>query len=285
MKIRISTDSTSDIPRSLCRELDISVIPLTIIAGDKEYHDGCDITPDEFYPIIDASEKLPSSSQVSPYLYTELYENTWREGYTDLIHTALNSKGSATWQNAVQMRDAFYEAHPEAVGKFAIHIIDSLTYSMCYGWAVVEAARMAKNGAGVDEIIAGIRDWLDNYKVIFIPLNLRCVKKSGRISAASALVGDIVGVKPLITFENGESKIIAKTRGSKKAISATVEKCASEIKPGTPYIVARGSDMTAFENFKNACATKLGEPALEFPLGCIIAINTGPQVLGIIYRS
>ena len=284
MKVKISTDSTADIPLSLRDELGISVIPMTIISGDTEYKDGYDISPDEFYPIIDASEKLPSSSQAAPYLYTELFERTWREGYTDIIHTSVNSKGSATWQNAVQMRDAFYEAHPEAREKFNIHIIDSRTYSMCYGWAVIQAARMAAEGADVQEIIHWIQDWLDNLRVIFVPLNLRCVKKSGRVTAAAAIVGDLVGVKPLITFENGDSKIISKVRGTKRAISAMVEKCAAERRPGTPYIIARGSDLEQYGIFRDACKTALGDPVLEYPLGCIISINTGPQVLGILYR-
>jgi DegV family protein with EDD domain len=284
MRIKISTDSTADIPLSLREELGIAVIPITIIAGDREYRDGYDITPDEFYPIIDSSEKLPSSSQATPYMYTELFEQVWREGYTDLIHTSVNSKGSASCQNAVHMRDAFYEAHPEARGHFNIHIIDSQTYSMCYGWAVIQAARMAAEGADAEDIIRQIRDWLDNLRVIFVPLNLRCVKKSGRVSAAAAIVGGLVGVKPLITFENGDSKVIAKVRGTKKAIATLVEKCAAERRPGTPYIIARGNDLEQYGIFRDACKATLGEPALEFPLGCVISINTGPQVLGILYR-
>ena len=76
-KIKIATDSTADIPKSFCEELNISVLPLTILDGEKEYRDGVDITPAEFYKIIDASKKLPVSSQVTSVLYSELFEKTY----------------------------------------------------------------------------------------------------------------------------------------------------------------------------------------------------------------
>ena len=148
-KIKISTDSTSDIPASFRQELNISVLPLTILADGKEYRDGVDITPQEFYKILDEAEVLPVSSQVHASEYLELYRQVSEEGYTDLIHVSLNGKGSGTYQAAVMTRDMFREEHPEA--KLNIHIIDSRTYSMGYGMAVVEAARMARSGAAPAE--------------------------------------------------------------------------------------------------------------------------------------
>ena len=80
-KIKIGTDSTADIPKPFCEELNISVLPLSILAGEKEYQDGVDITPSEFYRIIDESKVLPVSSQVASVLYSELFEETWKAGY------------------------------------------------------------------------------------------------------------------------------------------------------------------------------------------------------------
>ena len=145
-KIKIATDSTADIPKSFCEELNISVLPLTILAGEKEYRDGVDITPSEFYRIIDESKKLPVSSQVATVLYSDLFEETWKAGYTDLIQVTLNSKGSGTYQAAVLSRNLFFEKHPEAKEQLAIHIIDSKTYSMGYGIPVIEGAQLVKAG-------------------------------------------------------------------------------------------------------------------------------------------
>ena len=285
-KIKISTDSTADIPQSFCEELNISVLPLTVVADEKEYRDGVDITPQEFYRIIDTSKKLPVSSQVASILYTELFEETWKAGYTDLIQVTINSKGSGTYQAAVLSRDLFYEEHPEAKEQLSIHIIDSQTYSMAYGIGVIEGAQMVRQGASVAEVIAHIEEWLAHTRPLFVPLNLRCVKKSGRISPAAAFAGDAIGLKPLITFEAGEAKIIGKVRGERKAISALVEQCQKERRPGTNYALVYGSNQEAFRALKEACAQIMDQPPIaEYPVGCVIAINTGPDMIGILYRT
>ena len=285
-KIKIATDSTADIPKRFCEELNISVLPLTVLANEKEYRDGMDITPQEFYRIIDESKKLPISSQVASVLYIELFEDTWKAGYTDLIQVTVNSKGSGTYQAAVLSRNLFYEDHPEAKEQLAIHIIDSKTYSMAYGIGVIEGAQMVRDGASVENVIAYIQEWLEHTRPVFIPLNLRCVKKSGRISPAAAFVGDAIGLKPLITFEDGEAKIIGKARGERKAITALVEQCQKERRPGTNYALVYGNNAEAFTALKEACAQTMDKPPIaEYPVGCVIAINTGPDMVGILYRT
>ena len=285
-KIKIATDSTADIPKSFCEELNISILPLTVLANEKEYRDGVDITPQEFYKIIDESKKLPVSSQVASVLYTELFEETWKSGYTDLIQVTINSKGSGTYQAAVLSRSLFYEEHPEAEEQLAIHIIDSKTYSMAYGIGVIEGAQMVLSGASVDEVISHIHEWLEHTRPIFIPLNLRCVKKSGRISPAAAFVGDAIGLKPLITFEDGEAKIIGKARGEHKAITALMDQCQKERRPGTNYALVYGNNAEAFTALKEACSQRMDKPPIaEYPVGCVIAINTGPDMVGILYRT
>ena len=285
-KIKISTDSTADIPKALCDRFNISVLPLTIIHEDKEYKDGVDISPEDFYAILDTAETLPVSSQVSVEMYTELFNNCRNEGYSDLIHITINSKGSGTYQAAELAKTLFFESYPEAVEDFRIHIIDSKTYSMAYGIPVIEGAQLIQNGASVAEVIDHIEEWLNHARPVFIPLNLKCVKKSGRISPAAAFVGDVIGLKPLITFEDGEAKIISKVRGDNNAISSIVERCLSERKPGTNYALVYGNNKGAFSKLKSACEEAFDIPPIaEYQVGCVIGINTGPNMIGILYRT
>lgn len=285
MHIRISTDSTADIPVALREELNIEVLPLAILADGREFCDGYDITPREFYPYLETSEKLPTSSQVNPYLYRQLFEKCYAEGCTDLIHVSLNSNASATWQGAMNARACFYEDHPEAEGALRIHIIDSKTYSIVYGCAVIEAARMAQAGATPEAIIAAIKDHLAHARVLLVPMELKWVRKSGRISSAAALIGDAMGIKPIITFENGETKTLAKVRGRKKAAAALIEMCKNERQAGTPYHIACGANDQSRRSFREACIQSFGEaPELDVELGCVISINVGPDYLGILYR-
>lgn len=285
-KIKIATDSTSDLPKELAEQWNITVLPLTIIAGDKQYRDGCDLTTEEFYELLERSDKLPTTSQLPPYAYADLFEQTWRDGYTDLIQICINAKGSATWQSAVQARNNFFEEHPEAKGQYEIHVIDSRTYSMAYGMAVLQAGRLAAQGASLDEILAAIHEWLDHARPMFVPLTLRYVKKSGRVSAAAAFVGEALGLKPAITFENGESKVVTKIRGEQRAVAGLMEIVKRERKPGTPYVLVYGNNPEQAEKLRQACREQLDQPPeFEYPVGCIISINTGPNMIALIYRT
>ncbi len=284
-KVKISTDSTADIPVKLREKLEIGMVPMTIITDEREYLDGVDLEPEEFYELLVNSEKLPSTSQVRASFYNDLFEETWRDGYTDLVHVTVNGKGSGTYQAGMLARDMFFEEHPEAKENFNIHLIDSGTYSMAYGWAVVEAAQKVQQDVDVTEIIAGIEDWLANVRILFVPLTLKYVKKSGRVSAAAAFVGDALGLKPIITFEDGESKVLSKVRGEAKTMAAVLDLAKKEKKDGTPYLLVYGSAPESYAKFKKMVVKEFGKPALEYPVGSVISLNSGPDVFAIMYRK
>ena len=283
--VKFSTDSAADIPASLREELDIQVLPFPIVMGDKELADGFDFTPEEFYDMLLAAPHIPTHAALNPYLFTEVFEAAYEAGYTDLIHTSINSKGSATCSNAFQARGDFYRDHPEAKETFHIHIIDALNYTMGYGWAVVQGARMAAEGVSPQAIVDFIQDWVDHVRVIFSPLDLRFAKKSGRVSAAAAFVGEALGLKPVMTFTDGESKILSKVRGEKAVAVKLAEMCKNERRAGTPYLIIRGNNEEQSEKLLELCRQELGEdPALSYRIGGVIAINAGPNLIGMIYR-
>ena len=233
-----------------------------------------------------AAPQIPTHAQLNPYVFTEIFEAAYEEGYTDLIHTSINSKGSATCSNAFQARGDFYRDHPDAEETFHIHIIDALNYTMSYGWPVVQGAKMASEGAQPREIVDFIQDWMDHVRVIFAPLDLRFAKKSGRVSAAAAFVGEALGLKPVMTFTGGESKILAKVRGEKAVVAKLVELCKSERRPGTPYLMIQGNNPDQSGKLLEACRNELGEePVLSYHIGGVIAINAGPNLVGVIYRT
>ena len=284
--IKFITDSASDIPAAVRDELGIQVLPFPIAMGDQEYEDGFDFTPQEFYSMLLAAPQIPTHAQLTFYVFSQCFEAAWKDGYTDLIYTAINSKGSSTCQNAIQARAEFYEDHPEARDAFRIHIIDSKLYTMGYGWAVIQGAKMAIQGAEADAIAAYIQDWVDHVRVIFAPLDLRFAKKSGRVSAAAAFVGEALGLKPIMTFEDGESKTLSKVRGEKNVISSLVELCKQEREAGTPYLLIRANNAEQSDKLLEACRQELGEaPALEYYIGGVISINAGPNLVGLIYRA
>ena len=234
-----------------------------------------------------SAAQIPTHAQLNPFVFSQCFQEAFQEGCRCLIYTAINSKGSATYQNAVQAREEFYEDYPEAEGTFHIHILDSHTYTMGYGWAVVQGARMARDGANEEEILTYLRDWIDHARVIFAPLDLRFAKKSGRVSAAAAFMGDALGLKPIMTFENGDSKVLSKVRGEKNnVVPALLELCRKTRKPGTPYLVIEGNNREQAARLEAESGKVLGESAeMTYSIGGVIAINAGPNLIGLVYRE
>ena len=284
-RIKFLTDSAADIPAGLREEYSIQVLPFPIAMGERELRDGFDFTPQEFYDMLLAAPKIPTHSQLTSFVFEEIFEQALEEGYTDLIYTAINSKGSSTCQNAFQARDDFYRRHPEAKDKLDVQVIDAKTYTMGYGWAVVQGARMAAQGAEPQAVVDAIQDWVDHVRVVFAPLDLRFAKKSGRISAAAAFMGEALGLKPIMTFTDGESKILSKVRGERSVVSGLAGMCKKERRADSPYLLIRGNNGEQAEKLLEACRQELGEePALVFPIGGVISINAGPNLIGLVYR-
>ena len=282
--IKFVTDSAADIPPALQRELNIQVLPFSIVMNDQEYQDGVDFQPQAFYQELLAAPQIPTHSQLTPVVFEQLYAGALAEGVTDLIYVAINAKGSSTYENAVMMRETFLAEHPGC--GMNIHVLDSKTYTMCYGYAVVLGAQRAKAGAGLEEVLSVVRDWLDHVGLVFAPYDLKFAKKSGRVSAAAAFLGEALGLKPLMTFLEGESTVLSKVRGEKGVIPAQIALVKEEMEPGSPYLCILGSAAEHNEELVSACEDAFGCPcAMRYYIGGVIAINAGPNLVGIIYRK
>ena len=285
-KIQIVTDSACDIPKELEERHHIRILPFSILAGEESFVERQDFTNEEFYRLLETSPKIPSTAQYTAMQFLELYEESFGAGYTDLIYTSINAKGSSTNSNAHMARDQFFEAHPEAKGEFEIYIVDSQTYSMGYGYPVIEAAKKAEKGAQPGEIVAYLEDWFNCCRVIFAPYTLEYVKKSGRVSCAAAFVGELMGLKPLISFEDGEAVIFGKVRGEKAVVPALVKKTRQEIIPHTPYVILYGSAPEYGEQLAAELEKELGYPCeMKAPIGAAISINAGPKVAAVVFRG
>lgn len=284
-RIKFVTDSAADIPAQLRQELEIQVLPFPIAAGDREYRDGVDMPPQEFYKLLLSLPQIPTHAQLTGYVFQQCFEQAYAQGYDHLIYTSINSKASSTYHNSLQARDEFFEDHPEAREKFQITIIDSKIYTMGYGYAVVEGVRMARGGAAPQEIEAFIRDWTEHVRVLFVPYDLKFAKKSGRISAAAAFVGEALGLKPIMTFEDGDSKIVTKVRGEKNVVPTLLDICKKEREEGSPYLIIRADRPDQADLLCAEATAQLGQaPAMDFYIGGVISINAGPNLAGIVYR-
>ena len=284
-KIRIMTDSAADIPPETAEALDIQVLHFPVIINDQEFYDGLSFTPQEFYEILRKEEKIPTHAQITPMQFVELYWDIYQQGYTDLIFTSINAKGSATNANAHHAVGLFHEEHPEAAG-MNIVIIDSKTYTYAYGYAVVEAAKLRDQGKSVQEITDFIQDWVDRNRILCAPYSLKFTRKSGRVNATAAFLGDAIGLKPIISFPDGDNVILSKVRGEKAVIPAMLKMAEAEMDPDAPYFIIQAGLEDKNRQMTEEAEKRFGRPCeCGFYIGPAIAINVGPDFVGIMYRK
>ena len=124
-KIKLITDSTSDIPLPVAEELGIDVLSIMLSVNGGSYAEQRDLSTDEFYDLLVQSDELPTTSQITSFTYEEKFKEYLDAGYTDVICVTINSKGSATHQNAQMAKAALYDNYPMAQEQMRIHIIDS----------------------------------------------------------------------------------------------------------------------------------------------------------------
>ena len=204
MSVRIIADSTADVDVSVKNR--ITVVPLTVHFGDEEYIDGVTITHKEFYEKLIESDVLPSTSQATPAVFTEVFEKVAEAGDTAVVLT-IASKLSGTYQSAVIAA----EEHPDR-----IFVVDTQTVAIGSGILVELALRLADSGMEAQEIALRLERERENVRLVALLDTLEYLKRGGRISKAVAFAGGILSIKPVICVEDGEIKMLGKARGSKQ---------------------------------------------------------------------
>jgi len=277
--IKIITDSTADIPKHFAEEYNITVVPLTVHFGDEAYKDWYDLSSEKFFAKLAESEVMPTTSQVPPSAFEQVFREEIQK-YDTIICFTISSKASGTYQSAVIARDMVLE---EQEGD--IEIIDSMSFCYGYGIAVVEAARMAKAGKSKAEIMDKIRYLLENTDAYFIVDTLEYLKRGGRINMASAVIGSILNIKPILSIKDGLVVPVDKVRGSKKVIPKMIEmikKGNYDVKGKTVALV-HGAVPEKLAELKQELEAQFGISHFEISeVGCVVGAHSGPGILGVV---
>jgi len=281
-KIKLITDTASDLPLKQAEEAGIELLSFSISLGGESYQEQRDLSKEEFFDMMAHSDEMPSTSQITAFTFREVFQKYYEQGFTDLIYVSINAGGSATNQNAKQARDMLYEEIPETKSMH-IHIIDGGNYTMCYGWPVLKASEMADNGASVEEILQYLNEWLSEVGVYFTPMTLKYVRKSGRLTAAAAFAGEMLGLRPIIHISHGTISTCEKIRGEKNIVPKLAEKIMSVMKKDSPYLIMQGSNSEPAEQMQKLLTEKLGYPPVDrVTIGSAVAVNAGHDLVAVI---
>ena len=283
-KTKIITDSGCDISKEDELRYNIDIMSFEVTLGDRTLIERQTVTNQEFYELIDKSDDLPKTSQITVFRFEEKFRECVKEGWDDVIVVLINSTGSQTYSNAVQAEQKLREAGE--LGNTRIHVIDSHCYSLGYGYPVVEGARKLEAGMSCERVLAFMEDWFNCCEIYIIGFNLRHMKKSGRISAAAAFLGEMLSLKPVISLIDGESKVIKKCRGEKAAVLAAIDYIYEQMIPQTPWHILTTTAPELEELFVKQMEKKCGrEITMIGECGYAVASNAGSKFIGVIIKG
>lgn len=284
--LKIITDSASDITYAEEAAYNIRVIPFPIALGGKSYLSRVDFDNQGFYALMNQHpDELPTTSQVTPFQFQEIIEEEVAQGHSELLFLLINSKGSATYANAVQARSLYFDEHPEQADRVRISVLDSRGYSALYGYLAVEAAKMAQKGEDLGAVEAYLTGALEKRMIYFGIYSLKYAGKSGRIPSAAAFLGDKLGLKPVMKIFDHEITTAAKARGEQRLITSIVDLVSRDIDQGTPYQLIYGSVVEDLDKLRLAMEQKLGYGATgAYQIGAAIAANAGPRAVGVAFN-
>lgn len=273
--IRIVTDSSCDLPADLVARYGITVVPLTIRFGREEYVDGEGLTPNAFWRKLASSKHLPETSAPSAGAFRDAFVRVLDEGATGVVTLTLSGQLSGTFQSAV--------IAAEGVGR-GVKVIDSRTVSMGLGLQVLEAARAAEAGTGLDGVLAAAVDAADGSRLIAALDTLEYLKRGGRIGGAQALVGSILDIKPLIAVEDGVVTGAGRERTRSKAKLA-LAKHVTDRAGQIVDIAVLHSGAADVDGFTDMIGSGLGRPvSIVAQLGPVVGTHSGPGTIGVAYR-
>jgi DegV family protein with EDD domain len=273
MPVRIVTDSACDLPEAVCDDLGIAVVPLTIRFGEREFVDRKELSVDAFWRELAASSVLPETAAPSVGAFEETFRRLTDEGADGIVCINLSARLSATMQSAQVAAKAFD-------GEIPIEIIDSQSASMGIGNLVLHAARRARAGASVDEIVAEVESRRAREHVYATLDTLEYLRKCGRIGGAQALLGSMLSIKPVIEVVDGAVEPAGRVRTRSKALKFLVDQVpAGGNIESLSVLHANAPDLDEFLSMLRPLV-----PDAEVTVGIIgpvIGVHTGPRVMGI----
>jgi DegV family protein with EDD domain len=267
----VVTDSTSDLPDAWRERYDIEVVPLKVLFGEETFRDGVDMNNEEFFARLAASSKLPTTSAPSPGEFAEMYTRLAQD-HDGCISIHIGRQLSATAEAA--------RVGAESVEGFRVNVIDSGTVTMPMAFL----CKVAAECSSLEEATEAVERRAPLCRVLALLDTLRYIEMGGRVNRATAMIGTMLDLKPLLLVAGGEQvKAVDRVRTRSRAIPRMIEFLEKDL-PVEHVAVVHAQ---APEEAERIAADLRGRlPDLEVPvgqIGCVLGTHTGPKALGVVY--
>lgn len=273
-RIAIMTDSTSDLPADIVRELGIEVLPLYVMFGEGQLRDGVDIDTPAFYERLSKDAHHPRTSQPTPADFVQAIEACEADEVV-CIHISNRMSGTIASANAAR----------ENTTK-AVHVVDSMSVSLGLGFQAMAAARARNAGANAEEIIAAATHVRDTLQVVFTVETLEFLHRGGRIGSAAKMLGTALQLKPVLTVQTSTGLIdaVERVRSRKKSLARLPEyvlECLDGSQPLHVGVMHALAPVDAETVLADMCARANVIEAINSYVGPIVGTHAGPGVVGL----
>jgi len=277
--IRLLVDSMCDLPKDFVNHPSLDMVSLNVIIEGVAYRDKREIDLDGMNKFMERGI-VPTTSQVNPGDFMEYFEDCAKKNI-ECLYLAFTSKLSGSYETACLILKDVMEKYPD----FKCQIVDSLHSGGSIGLIAVELLKLIDQGKDLNYLAAAAVKFIPHAHFYFSIEDLNWLYMGGRVSKGTAVVGGFLKIHPIVSVEEGELKIIGKSRGNKKAQQAVIEKTAANI---TNYLdqkvgIAYTGSMKPVEEYENALRLMGAKKIEPVPIGCVLAAHLGLQGTGIYF--
>lgn len=281
----ITTENTADFPVDYIIKNDLGIVNLSYLIDGENFSDGRELEPEEFYMRVRAGS-MPTTSQVNPDQAKEFFSKYLAKG-VDILHLAFSSGLSGTYNSMRLAAEELMEEHKDC----RIIVIDTLCASLGEGLIVDYALRMKAEGCSIEEIAAWSEVHKKNFIHVFTVDDLNHLYRGGRVSKATAVIGTMVNIKPILHVDNeGHLMALDKVRGRKKSLQMLVQymdqKMGSYKEKNAVVFISHGDCLEDAEYVKKLIEEKYGEKEfLIHFIGPTIGTHAGPGTVALFFMG
>ncbi|KUG03483.1 hypothetical protein ASZ90_019119 [hydrocarbon metagenome] len=279
MAVKLVTDSTSYIEEVTQKDLDIKIVNLSVNFPNESFEEDA-VEYADFYERIKREGVIPTSSQPSLGIIHDTFKEIIMRG-EEVLGIFLSAKMSGTYESAMHAKKMLLEEFPRA----SIEIMDSKTNCMALGLQVVEAAVAAKAGKNMEEIVQTAKDIRERVRFYFVPASLEYLIKGGRIGGASALIGSLLKIRPILYVNDGMTDVKERVRGNKAAIKRIKDLLHEDAsKYGLKHLLVHHiHDYQRASELAEDLIQQYDREVPAFPIGPVIGLHVGPGTLAVVY--
>jgi DegV family protein with EDD domain len=268
----VVTDSSSDLEQEDIDPFKIEIVPLTIRFGREEFTDRQDLSVEDFYQRMANTEDLPQTACPSPGAFEQVFRNARDAGAEAVVCLTISSDLSTTFQSALTAA--------ATVEGIVVHVIDSRTVSSGMGTLVIEAAKVAAERTDIDSVLRRVNDLIPRTHVLAALNTLENLKKGGRIGGATAMVGSLLSIKPVIDLSGGVVHEAGKARTRKRALEMLYERmCAAGL---IEHVAVMQYGAPDIDQFLDLIAPRFPRATIRTgTLGAVVGVHGGAQMIGV----